>query len=59
MVRRLAGGIKNEADEWNIAGHADRIVRIGDYELAVFAQLYDEPAHRRVAPVFPHCTPDT
>ena len=39
----MAGGIKNETDEWNTAGHADRIVRVGDAQLAVFAQLYDEP----------------
>ena len=38
-----AGGIKNEADEWNISGHADRIVPIGDAQLIVFAALYDEP----------------
>jgi len=38
----IAGGIKNDADEWNAAGHADRIVRVGDAQLAVFAQLYDE-----------------
>jgi hypothetical protein len=38
----LAGGIKNEADEWNKAGHADRIVRVDDSQLTVFAQLYDE-----------------
>ena len=39
----LAGGIKNESDEWNTAGHADRIVRVGDAQLTVFAKLYDEP----------------
>ena len=39
----IACGIKNDADEWNTAGHADRIVRVGDAQLAVFAQLYDEP----------------
>jgi len=38
----LSGGIKDE-DKWNIAGHRDRIVRITDAALAVFAQLYDEP----------------
>ena len=38
----MAGGIKNENDEWNTAGHADRIVRVGDAQLTVFAQLYDE-----------------
>src|SRR5439155_27276018 len=36
-------GIKNEDGKWNIAGHRDRIVRVTDAALAVFAQLYDEP----------------
>ena len=39
----LSGGIKTEGNEWDIAGHRDRIVRVGDAQLAVFAQLYDEP----------------
>lgn len=39
----MAGGIKNDADEWNATGHADRIVHVGDEQLKVFAQLYDEP----------------
>jgi hypothetical protein len=39
----MVNGIKNDQDEWNTAGHADRIVRIGDPQLRVFAQLYDEP----------------
>lgn len=37
------GGIKNASGEWNIAGHADRIVHVGREQLTVFAQLYDEP----------------
>jgi hypothetical protein len=37
------GGIKNDAGEWNLAGHADRIVRVEEAQLRVFAQLYDEP----------------
>ena len=37
------GGYKNDSGKWNIAGHADRIVRVGLEQLAVFAQLYDEP----------------
>jgi hypothetical protein len=36
-------GIKNESGKWNIVGHADRIVRVSDDQLAVFAQLYDGP----------------
>ena len=35
--------IKTEDGKWNIAGHRDRIVRVTDAALAVFAQLYDEP----------------
>lgn len=39
----MAGGIKDDGDKWNIGGHADRIVTVGDPELSIFAQLYDEP----------------
>jgi hypothetical protein len=39
----LPGGIKDEDGEWNTAGHRDRIVRVDEAALAVFAQLYDEP----------------
>lgn len=38
----LSGGIKTEDNKWDISGHRDRIVRVGDAQLAVFAQLYDE-----------------
>ena len=37
------GGYKNGEGKWNTAGHADRIVRVADEQLAVFARLYDEP----------------
>ena len=37
------GGYKNSAGQWNTAGHAQRIVRVDDTTLAVFANLYDEP----------------
>jgi hypothetical protein len=37
------GGIKTAAGEWNTSGHHDRIVRIDDDALALFAKLYDEP----------------
>jgi hypothetical protein len=37
------GGYKNEMGQWNTAGHAQRIVRVDEKALAVFAQLYDEP----------------
>lgn len=39
----LTGGIKTEGNQWNTAGHRDRIVRVGLDQLTVFAQLYDEP----------------
>ena len=39
----MADGIKTIEDEWNTAGHADRIVHIDESSLSVFAQLYDEP----------------
>ena len=39
----LAGGIKNVDGRWNTDGHSDRIVRVGDEQLTVFAKLYDEP----------------
>ena len=43
-------GIKEEAEStsgsiksiWNTNGHRDRIIEIGQHELALFAQLYDE-----------------
>jgi hypothetical protein len=36
------GGIKNDSDEWNLEGHHDRVISIGEEELALFAQLYSE-----------------
>lgn len=39
----LVGGYKNEAGQWNTAGHKQRIVIVDDAALAVFARLYDEP----------------
>lgn len=39
----VVGGYKNEEGTWNLAGHADRIVRIDSNSLTVFANLYDEP----------------
>lgn len=37
------GGYKNASGQWNTAGHRDRIVRVDDEALAIFARLYDEP----------------
>jgi len=39
----LVSGYKNDAGQWNTAGHGKRIVRVDDAALAVFARLYDEP----------------
>ena len=37
------GGIKNDANKWNVAGRQDRVISGGDKELALFAKLYDAP----------------
>lgn len=37
------GGIKDSEGRWNTSGHRDRIVRVDEQALAVFAKLYDEP----------------
>ena len=39
----MPDGIKNASDEWNTAGHRDRIVQVDEAALATFARLYDEP----------------
>lgn len=39
----VVGGYKNDDGHWNTAGHAQRIVRVDDAALAVFAKVYDEP----------------
>jgi hypothetical protein len=39
----LPGGIKDDDNQWNTAGHLDRIVRVDESALATFAKLYDEP----------------
>lgn len=39
----IVGGIKNEDGKWNVDGHYDRIVRVREENLNVFAVLYDEP----------------
>lgn len=49
----LPDGIKNEAGQWNAAGHAGRIVHVDATALATFARLYDEtgtPAHQARLP---------
>ncbi len=37
------GGIKDNNDEWNLAGHAHRVIEVDEDTLALFARLYDEP----------------
>ncbi|MEO5335110.1 MAG: hypothetical protein H7839_24115 [Magnetococcus sp. YQC-5] len=45
-------GIKDENDQWNLQGHARRIVHVTKKELALFAKLYDDagtpPMHARL-----------
>lgn len=41
-INKSVGGIKNDMDEWNIQGHPDRIIKIKEKELDLFARLYDE-----------------
>ncbi len=36
-------GIKSEADEFETRGHRSRVVRVGESELGLFAQLFDKP----------------
>ena len=40
---RQAGGLKDDANNWNVIGHADRIIQVDERTLQTFAQLYDEP----------------
>jgi hypothetical protein len=36
-------GIKTEDNEWETAGHRDRIIHVGLEQLELFARLFDEP----------------
>lgn len=50
----IVGGIKNEdTGDWNEVGHRDRIVRMGEPELALFARLYDEAGTASLAARLP------
>ena len=40
---REVGGIKDDFGDWNTAGHRERVLRVGQKELELFARLYDEP----------------
>lgn len=42
VTDRVVDGIKNDQDEWNVEGHPDRIIKVTEKELSLFAQLYDE-----------------
>lgn len=35
-------GLKDDEDEWAVAGHSGRIIHVGEPELELFASLYDE-----------------
>jgi hypothetical protein len=37
------GGIKTVDNQWNMAGHRQRMIPVGEEGLALFALLYDEP----------------
>lgn len=39
----FAEGIKNANGKWNIYGHSDRIVEVGELHLNVFLKMYDAP----------------
>lgn len=41
--RGPCGGIKDDKDEWNLAGHAHRVIEVDEATLELFARLYDEP----------------
>jgi len=36
-------GIKTASNQWNVAGHRQRLIPVGEQALGLFAQLYDEP----------------
>lgn len=37
------GGIKDDQNNWNLAGHRDRVIEVDEEALALFARLYDDP----------------
>jgi hypothetical protein len=37
------GGIKTEFNQWDMSGHRQRLIPVGEKALGLFAQLYDEP----------------
>lgn len=41
--RGICGGIKNDNGAWNLDGHVNRIIKVSEKSLALFAKLYDDP----------------
>lgn len=41
--QEAVGGYKTEQGKWNTTGHQQRIIKINETNLAIFAQLYDVP----------------
>ena len=39
----MVAGIKTAESKWNMAGHRQRLIPVGEQALGLFAQLYDEP----------------
>jgi hypothetical protein len=37
------GGIKTDGNQWNMAGHRQRLIPVEEKVLGLFAELYDEP----------------
>ena len=46
-------GIKDDDNEWNTAGHADRVVAVDPAALDSFAKLYEEPGTPQVSARLP------
>ena len=40
-IKGVPPGIKDENGNWNIHGHPDRVIRVGERELRLFAKLFD------------------
>ena len=40
-IKGVAPGIKDENGNWDVHGHPDRVVRVGERELRLFAKLFD------------------
>lgn len=40
-IRGVVPGIKDEEGNWNLHGHPDRVIHVGQKELTLFAKLFD------------------